>query len=81
MDIMAELAQRGNVRFIIETHSKTMIDRIGKLISNNNLCEDDVEIVLFNKDDDNNTNVSISGYDEEGFLKDWPLGFFEPDEE
>jgi len=36
--------------------------------------------VLFEKEPfELTTKVSISGYDENGFLKNWPLGFLEPD--
>lgn len=82
IDIIAKVAKNGNVNFIIETHSETMINRMGRIISTGGISNNDVGITIFEKGiEDNNTLVKQGGYDEEGYLKDWPVGFFEPEEE
>lgn len=79
IDIIVKIAHEGNVNFIIETHSETMINRVGSLIYKKKIEKTDVGIVLFEKDyGDDNTKVSKSNYDEEGYLENWPIGFFEP---
>jgi len=65
--------------FIIETHSNHIVNRIGQLISEGKLKSDLVQILIFEKDeDDSGTNIRLAGYDDRGYLKNWPIGFFEP---
>lgn len=73
-------AEEHNRQFqlIIETHSETMVNRIGRNIARENFSADDAEIVLFEKEfDSNKSSVRISRYNEDGMLMDWPIGFFE----
>ncbi|MCH5281847.1 MAG: AAA family ATPase [Lachnospiraceae bacterium] len=81
IDIIIKVAKQGKVNFIIETHSETMINRVGKLISNNEVNNDDIGIIIFEKEfQDDNTSVKQGGFDEDGYLENWPIGFFEPEE-
>lgn len=69
-----------NIKLIIETHSETIVNQIGHRISESLLEKDDVSITIFDKEyPDSPTNVSFSSYDENGYLKDWPWVFFEPE--
>ena len=82
IDIIAKVAQQGKVNFVIETHSETMINRIGHIIANKGIKNSDVGISIFEKEiGDNDTTVKQGGYDDEGYLENWPIGFFEPEEE
>lgn len=82
IDIIAKVASQSNVNFIIETHSETMINRIGHIIENNIIKHEEVGITIFEKEiGDNNTIVKQGGYDADGYLEGWPIGFFEPEEE
>ncbi len=82
IDIIAKVAKEGNIHFIIETHSETMVNRIGTLINRKKIENDDVGIVIFNKEfGDDETQISKSSFDDEGYLENWPIGFFEPEEE
>ena len=78
-DMLAKILQttgKGKFKFVIETHSETIINRIGELVSQGGLfSNEDVNVVLFNKDD-NGSSVSVSNYDEDGYLTNWPVGFF-----
>lgn len=68
------------VSVIVETHSEALVNRLGKLISNKTLLPSDVNVVLFNKDTFSGpTNVVVTNFDSNGFLQDWPLGFFNSD--
>lgn len=69
-----------DLRIIIETHSETIINRVGHRISSGELDHDMVSVSIFNKDiDANNTEVQFANYNEEGTLENWPYGFFYPE--
>lgn len=69
-----------DVRMIIETHSETILNRIGYLISKrvSNLRPKDVSVLIFDGTSDGAVVVRKSGYDDQGYLRSWPLGFFTP---
>lgn len=78
-----QLAERNGYRLqlLIETHSETIVNYFGRTIAAGRLSEDDVSIVLFEKDKKTGeTAVRISNYDTTGYLKNWPIGFFAPEE-
>jgi predicted ATPase len=69
-----------NLKLIIETHSETMINRLGNRIANGDLNHDDINVVIFDREtNQKSATVQIAKYDQEGFLDNWPIGFFEPD--
>ncbi|HDX7867541.1 TPA: DUF3696 domain-containing protein, partial [Escherichia coli] len=56
---------------------QTMIEALGEYIEENeSLSQDDISILVFEKDDKQQTIVKKSYFDENGFLKNWPVGFF-----
>jgi predicted ATPase len=61
--------------FIIETHSQSIINEFGDMIVSDEFSEDDVQALLFSQIADAETTISVSKYDEDGQLSDWPLGF------
>lgn len=71
-----------NIKFIIETHSEAMLNRIGYLIATKkyNFYNDLVNILIFNKKDTYETELTPTGYDEKGRLLSWPIGFFSPED-
>ena len=73
--------KRNRQRLILETHSETIINRIGRRIREGKLDSKDVNVVIFEKSvQDINTTVKQTGFDDKGRLKDWPIGFFEPED-
>ena len=83
IDTFAQLVSRDNsqkIKFIMETHSETMINRLGYLIYKKKLDPEMVNIVIFDKDTDGNTKVTQTFFNEKGQLEKWPIGFFDPDE-
>ncbi|QDY47006.1 AAA family ATPase (plasmid) [Planococcus glaciei] len=67
-----------DIKIIIETHSETMINRIGYIIAKNieEFTEDLVKVIIFENDEVFDTKLNVSTYSENGYLKKWPLGFF-----
>ncbi len=67
------------ITLIVETHSQAIVNRIGRRIYEGKISPEDVSVLLFNKDSQNrNTIIRQIEYTDEGRLKDWPLGFFDP---
>ncbi|MEV1620620.1 hypothetical protein ABZR00_33050 [Pseudomonas aeruginosa] len=72
---VASLVKDRDYNFVIETHSKHLIDAIGESISSNLIDEDQVNITLFEKKSSGISDIALSGFDSDGYLKDWPAGF------
>lgn len=69
-----------DVRFVIETHSDTIINKIGQLIERGLCDNEDVNVVLFNAKDEGMENyVECTKFSKEGYIENWPYGFFEED--
>lgn len=75
--VINNLKKDEDVRFIIETHSEAIINKIGSLINSSKLDESKVNVVLFNAQNEGLTNyVEQASYDSNGYLNNWPTGFF-----
>ncbi|MBB6098087.1 energy-coupling factor transporter ATP-binding protein EcfA2 [Deinobacterium chartae] len=77
-----QLAQKNDVNLLllVETHSETIINRLGLRIAGGELSSDDVSVIVFEKPYPDAPAISrMATYEENGLLKDWPLGFFEPE--
>jgi predicted ATPase len=62
---------------VIETHSEAFLERVGKLVRDNQIEADDVAIYLFDRDEeDEPTDVRSVSFDKDGALRNWPIGFF-----
>jgi predicted ATPase len=71
-----------DIRIIIETHSETIVNRIGYLIAKNhhNFSDELVNVLIFdNSDDPYVAKLRTSGYNTQGYLTEWPMGFFSPE--
>jgi hypothetical protein len=70
------------IRFVLETHSSTIIERIGSHVEAKSISPDDVQILLFERTESpsgsNTSTVHHSSFDSEGVLQDWPFGFLLP---
>ena len=71
--------EKKDVRIIVETHSEVIVNRLGIKIMDDNsyLKTDDVNVMLFNaKEEGFDTDVISSSFNDEGYLTNWPFGFF-----
>lgn len=67
-----------DLRITVETHSPSLINRIGELISLGKIDADHVQVILFEKDEGTGvTTTRVSKYGKDGRLQNWPYGFFE----
>ncbi len=65
--------------YIIETHSESLVNRLGELIEDGIVSSEDVQILMFSKeiyDLTSPTSVERIKYNAEGYLEEWPYGFF-----
>ena len=70
-----------DLKLVIETHSETMVNRLGHRVATGQIDSEKINLVLFEKDKpDSSTVVRIGRYTEKGVLENWPFGFFEPDD-
>lgn len=77
--VIKEDAQRSQDKFcfIIETHSEVLLNKIGELVAFEKIAPEDISVVLFNaKQEDMENEVELAKYSEDGFLTNWPIGFF-----
>ncbi|WP_214760608.1 AAA family ATPase [Exiguobacterium sp. s146] len=72
--------KRTKTRFIIETHSETIINKLGQLIFEKELESNQVNIMAFglSKSDSENSIKNIP-FNEEGLLEQWPADFLMED--
>jgi len=80
-DLFASLINEypeSNFKIAIETHSEVIINHLGKSIEKGTLAAEDVGIYLFDQENlEGSTIVRESTFDKEGYLSDWPVGFFD----
>lgn len=70
---------RTPISFVVETHSESIINRMGDLISQGALSKDDIALYIFEKGiDDDVTKITPVQFDDYGVLNNWPIGFFSP---
>lgn len=72
------LSMKVDIKFIIETHSQTMINSLGLKIALKEYATANASILLFNEDNEGGHNPQRAEYDNDGVLKNWPIGFFNP---
>jgi predicted ATPase len=64
-------------KFVIETHSEALINRLGELVYDKKIDADDISIFVFEKSSrSEETKVRVATFDAEGLLDNWPQGFF-----
>lgn len=65
-----------DLRIVIETHSEYIINKIGEMIAQEQLDKDFVAVLLFNRSN-SGTEISKSVFSSDGYLTNWPYGFFD----
>jgi len=69
---------RINLRLVIETHSEVLVNRLGDLINKKKISPDEVSIVVFEPSDETGEiRIRNAHFDSEGYLVNWPIGFFD----
>jgi len=69
------------LQLLIETHSETIVNYFGRAIARGLLKPEDVSVIMFEKGSaESITTVKNSSYDRDGFLLNWPYGFFDSED-
>lgn len=75
--VVMTLPSTQDVRFVIETHSEAIVNAIGSLVQSNELDREKVNVVMFNGEHEGLESYVVEAkYDKDGYLTNWPLGFF-----
>ena len=81
--LIREAKQRErDIALIIETHSEAIVNRIGEWVSregDDGIPATDCQILVFDKDAVGTSQIQQATYSDQGFLENWPYGFFEPE--
>jgi hypothetical protein len=86
-DMLAGVVRESNkagasIRFVVETHSEAIVNRLGELIANKVLRAEDAQVLVMgsetNPGDNGAFDVRRADFDENGVLRHWPFGFFNP---
>lgn len=80
IDLFVQLVKQAksedvDLKIIFETHSETMINRLGERICEQDISAEDINILAFEKLG-SETNVTSKSFNEKGLIVDWPIGFF-----
>ena len=68
-------------KLLVETHSQTMINRIGRRVREGRLGINEVNVILFEKKQgQQSTEIRQISFDKNGQLRDWPYNFFDPED-
>jgi len=65
-------------RIIVETHSPHIINRLGQLVADKKISSDAIGLYLFETDSEGRSSVTEATFTDDGYLANWPFGFFEP---
>jgi predicted ATPase len=77
-NIISQSERSGSdISFVIETHSETLINRIGGLIRDKRISSSDVAVLIVDKEC-GCSSIKPAMFDDDGFLMNWPYGFFLP---
>ena len=70
--------QKTDKKIMVETHSRAFIDAVGDAVANkeNAITPEDVAVYIFDKTE-GRVAIELSEFDEDGYLKNWPLGFLD----
>lgn len=80
VSLISEMQQKGRrIRIVFETHSETMINRLGALVASGRIRQEDVNVVLVEKQE-NASKFKQVQFNEDGYIKDWPIGFMSPED-
>ena len=64
-----------DIKIVFETHSETMINELGYLVSVGEIDKKDINVLAFNKID-GITEITPMNFNINGLIENWPLGFF-----
>lgn len=77
-DLLVETVREfpGNIQIICETHSETIINRLGELIHKKKVKPTDISVSIVDKEEGKGSAVRTATFTEKGSLQNWPYGFF-----
>lgn len=75
IDFILKLCNKNEkLKFVLETHSSLLINRLGKHVTKRNFSNKDINLFIFNKKE--NLEIKKINFDENGIINEWPFNFF-----
>ena len=66
---------RAKIKFVLETHSETIVNYLGSLIARDVVSKEDVNLIVADKAEQH-TRFTSMVFDNQGIIENWPVGFF-----
>ncbi len=82
VDLIANIASNVNsnhTRIVFETHSETMLSRLGYLVAKKKIDKNQINVLLFDKNSEGVTTIKTTSFNDNGMLEEWPIDFFSPE--
>lgn len=77
IDLIIKIVSKSKkTKFLIETHSETIINYIGAQIESEKINHNDVSVLLIEQNEKNESFVRSVRYTPNGYLENWPVDFF-----
>ncbi len=74
--IVKMAASDNGIKFLLETHSETLVNSLGKLIAEREIESSKVKLLLACQSDLGESRIRAVKFTEEGYLSEWPMDFF-----
>ena len=71
--------KKKDLKFVIETHSETIVNYLGYLISEKSLAKENVNLLVCKKENNESVFEKMI-FNDEGYIDNWPVGFFSEEE-
>lgn len=65
----------GKKCMLIETHSRQIIEAVGKAIFDKQIKADEVAVYMFEQGENKRAIIKRTSFNSEGYLTNWPIGF------
>lgn len=82
VDLIANIASNFNsnhTKIVFETHSETMLSRLGYLVAKKKIDKNQINVLLFDKNSEGVTTIKTTSFNDNGMLEEWPIDFFSPE--
>lgn len=78
--VRASQERRASLALVIETHSESLINRLGELVNERKIDSEAIQILVFGQRKRGfETDIRRASFDADGALLNWPFGFFAQD--
>lgn len=67
------------ISFVVETHSDSLLNKVGDLVRDGEIPNNDINLLIFNQKDNGISDIKHIKFETDGTPEDWPVDFFDVD--